>query len=475
MNLEFRNDDNLMCSDKEPGSYFNGTDRIVLLRVPDVGELKRLWEEFDRQLRSELKDILVQPYGEIVRKLGNLGFRTGNAAGREDQLFGMLTQNAEKQAHFSKPALFMAATALDLVPDRKPNGQPRQRMKRGEGKILDEVLAMPREIQKAIIEAIVDDHQDIDGWMLVSQGSEVGWEGLRNRVHGTTDTAAFLEELAADTDRAMGERENRVVRHADPNDKIRFAPRWFSQFLAQRKIWVWPARYASTMIHLYPSRFTPLVARMSVSAEHRDLADAVFRYHQGKGNTASAVSLQAFATAALCGNTFETSRGPFNWYPMAAFKEKIPSLSSSKFLSSSLNAVYRIAVEHAGESVKERPEAHLFVNGGRLARVGVDAFNWTLNPTPFNTQLASKMLERPVTAVPSHVKSWAAQLRELLPEFENKIVTQDENALNLWLIYLMTLEPERAPKDFQSISRTEHVHDLRGENTDTFWDFLNAY
>lgn len=63
MNLEFRNDDNLMYSDKEPGSYFNGTDRIVLLRVPDTDELKRLWEEFDRELRSELKDLLVRPYG----------------------------------------------------------------------------------------------------------------------------------------------------------------------------------------------------------------------------------------------------------------------------------------------------------------------------------------------------------------------------------------------------------------------------
>lgn len=316
MNLELQNDDNLMYSDKEPGSYFNGTDRIVLLRLPDVDELKRLWEEFDRELRLQLKDLLVRPFGEIVREFGNLGFRTGNAAEREDQLFGMLTQNSEKSAHFSKPALFAAAAALDLVADQKPNGQQRRRMKRGDGKIMDQVLAMPRDAQKAIIEVIVDDHENIDEWMLVSQGSEVAWKALRTRVYEATDSAAFLEELAVDTDRAMGEREKRVVRHADPNEKIRFAPKWFSQFLAKRKIWVWPAKYSSTMIYLYPARFTPLIARMSVAAEHRDLADAVFRYHQGKGNTSSAVTLQAFATAALCGNTFETTRGSFNWYPV---------------------------------------------------------------------------------------------------------------------------------------------------------------
>jgi hypothetical protein len=475
MNLEFRNDDNLAYSDKEPGSYFNNTDRIVLLRLPDVDELKRLWEDFDRELRSQLKDLLVRPYGEIVREFGNLGFSTGKAAGREGELFGMLTQNSEKLAHFSKPALFAAAAALDLVADQKPNGQPRKRMKRGDGKIVDQVLAMPRDAQKAIIEVIVDDHENIDEWMLVTQGSEVGWEYLRSGVQGTTDTRTFLEKLAADTDRAMGERENLVVRHADPNEKIRYAPRWFSQFLAKRKIWVWPARYVSRVIHLYPARFTPLVARMSVSAQHGGLADVVFRYHQGKGNTSSAVALQAFAAAALCGNTFETGRGSFNWFPMAAFKEKIPSLSASNFLSSSLNAVYKIAVEHGGGSVKDRSEAHLFVNGARLAQIGVDAFNWTSSPTEYNTQLASKMLERPVTAVPAHVKSWAAQLRELLPEFGNEAVKQVEDALDLWLIFLMTIEPGEAPKDFQSISRRDHVHDLSGDNTSTFWDFLNAY
>jgi hypothetical protein len=229
------------------------------------------------------------------------------------------------------------------------------------------------------------------------------------------------------------------------------------------------------MIYLYPARLTPLVARMSVSVEHQDLADAVFRYHQGKGNTASAVSLQAFATAALCGNTFETARGSFNWYPMAAFKEKIPSMNAPNLLSSSLNAVYKIAVEHAGESVRDRTEAYLFVNGARLAQIGVDAFNWTLTPTSINTRLASKMLGRPVTAVPAHVKSWAAQLRELFPGFDNKDIGTVENALNLWLIFLMTLEPDEAPLDFQSISRTDHVHDLSGENTHTFWNYLSAY
>src|SRR5690606_8504785 len=166
MKLEIRNDDNLMTSDKEVGSYFNAFDRMVLLRVPDVDELRQLWSEFDRELRAELKDLLVQPYGDIVDKLGRLGFNKKNAEDRKNSLFGMLTQNSEKSAHFSKSALIDAAIALNLVSDKKPNGQPRRRLARGEGSIVDHVLGMSRDDQKAIVETIVNDHDILDDWML---------------------------------------------------------------------------------------------------------------------------------------------------------------------------------------------------------------------------------------------------------------------------------------------------------------------
>lgn len=214
---------------------------------------------------------------------------------------------------------------------------------------------------------------------------------------------------------------------------------------------------------------------MSVTAERRDFADFIFRYHQDQRHTGAAFSLQAFATAALCGNAWEANSDSFRWYPLVAFKECAPSLPSSGRILGSINACYRLAVEYNGGSTKRRPEAHFFVNSARLAKIGVDAFNWTLKPTPFNTQIASRLLGHPIRIIPTHVKSWAVQLRDLLPQFGVKHIKQVENALSLWLIYLMTLDPQDAPKDFQTIVRTDHVHDHSGRNTYAFWNFLNAH
>lgn len=64
---------------------------------------------------------------------GHLGFNKKNAEDRKNALFGMLTQNSEKSAHLSKSALFDAAVALNLVSDKKPNGQPRRRQAAARG------------------------------------------------------------------------------------------------------------------------------------------------------------------------------------------------------------------------------------------------------------------------------------------------------------------------------------------------------
>lgn len=49
---------------------------------------------------------------------------------------------------------------------------------------------MSRDDQKAIIETIVNDHDILDEWMLVSQGSSVGWAALQEAIKTTTNAAA---------------------------------------------------------------------------------------------------------------------------------------------------------------------------------------------------------------------------------------------------------------------------------------------
>lgn len=471
MQLEFRNDRNIAVSDQEPGSFFNSSSNFVLLRMPDADEFRNLWIEFDLELRKELKDLLLQPYGDVVEKLGLLGFQAKEAEGRKHTLFGMLTSGTvAKSAHFRKSAMANAMLALDLIPDRTPHGKARKRAPRGLGSVEEHALAMSKKNQEDLIDALVD-LDDIDEWMLVSQGSEVGWSKLRKSVQGVDDVSAFLKELAVATESLMGEDDQRTVRHASADQKIQYAPSWFSQWLARRGIWAWPARYVARIMYLYPARFLPLATRLSVAAHHRDFADLVFRYHQGQRNTGASMAIQAFATSALCGNTWDNE---FRWYPLAAFKERVGTLSSRLQLSTSINTIYKLAIEHSGANANTRPEARLFLTSTRIGKTGVDAFNWTTAPTSYNTQVASKILGRPITEIPDHVRLWAGQFRELLPLFQVKTIKAVERSLSLWLIFLMTVEAEDAPLDFQSISRPRHVHDLRKENNHTFWTFLDS-
>ncbi|GAA2857848.1 hypothetical protein GGQ99_002332 [Aminobacter niigataensis] len=472
MKLEFRDDRNLMVSDQEPGSFFNASSEFVLLRMPDADELRVLWQEFDHELRTALKELLLAPYGDILEKLGPLGFAAKEADGRLRTLFGMLTSGTTaKSAHFRKSAMTKAMIALELIPDKTPHGKARKRIPRGEGSVEEYAIAMSKDDQVALIDALVD-LEDVDEWMLVSQGSQVGWQELRKAVLSASDIRTFLSQLATDTDRLMGDDETRTVRFASANDKITFAPAWFAQWLARRGVWAWPARYVSRVMYLYPARFSPMATRMSVADHHRGFADLVFRYHQGQRNTGASMAIQAFVTAALCGNTWQDD---FRWYPLAAFKEAAGTFSSRMQLTTSINAIYKLAIEHVDGKVNSRPEAQIFLTSVRIGKIGVDAFNWTSMPTPYNTQVASKMLGHPITTIPEYVVSWAAQFRALLPLFQVKTIKSVERSLSLWLIFLMTLDPEDAPLDFQSISRPKHVHDLRNENSHAFWNFLDAF
>lgn len=473
MKLELRNELNLDASDQEPGSYFNVGKQPVLLRVPDIEELRALWDEFDRELRSSLKELLLMPYGQVVERLGKLGFRGAEAEKRSDVLFGLLTSgNPAKSSHFRKSAMAEAAIALQLIPDRTPHGKARKRVTRGEGSIEEYALSMSKDQQRSLIEAIVD-MDDIDGWLAVTQGSQVGWGDLRDGIVAATDPAAFLHNLAEQVEKHMGDRAALVKRHSGEG-KITFAPSWFGQFLARKGVWAWPARYVSRIAYLYPARLAPLITRMSVETDYRQLADKVFRYQQDQRNTGAVHSMQVFAMAGLAGNAWSGGGEPgFRWFPLLSFKSVGTEFGNT--IGASLNAVYRIAVEHFGHAVSDRDEAKLFLHALRLKHVGVEAFDWTARPTSFNTQVASKLLQMPVTEVPEHVRSWAVQLREVLRYFDVKTIQGVERSLNLWLIFLMTLEPDQAPVDFQSISRTAHIHDIRNENQRTFRVFLDSY
>lgn len=472
MTLRFIDDKNIMASELEPGSVFNGGTQMVLLRLPTAQELRDLWREFDREIRSEFCDLLQSTFGELAENLGALNFRAVNLEARASLPFGMISYaKPAKSVHFKKSALTQAAVALGYLSDKTPHGKRRTNSPRGTGSIVDFTLTLSRQQQLCLIEAIVK-QGDIDEWMVVSQGSTVRWRELREKVARADDVFSFLSYLAEKVDRWMGDTVVRVKRSIKPEEAVEFAHGWFAQYLARRGIWVWPARYVGRIIYLFPSRYLPLATRMSVGRDCREFADFVYRFHQGKRQQSESMTIQAFVMSALSGNTWQSEGSPFRWYPLAAFKECTDQISSKTQLSTSINAVYKLATEWFGDATLRGSEARIFLTSARIGMIGVDAFDWTARPTARNTQLAARLTGSPVTAVPPHVKSWAGQLRELLPHFGVKNIRQIENDLNVWLIYLLTLDPTDAPPDFRSISRPKHVHDLSGTNKNGFRTFL---
>ncbi|MCO6388937.1 VPA1269 family protein [Aliihoeflea sp. 40Bstr573] len=411
---------------------------------------------------------------QLADNLGGLNFRAVNLEARANLPFGMISYaKPAKSVHFKKSALTQAAVALGYLSDKTPHGKRRTNSPRGTGSIVDFTLTLSRQQQLCLIEAIVN-QGDIDDWMVVSQGSTVGWRELREKVARADDVFSFLSYLAGKVDRWMGDTAVRVRRSLKPEEAVEFAHGWFAQYLARRGIWIWPARYVGRIIYLYPSRYLPLATRMSVGRDRREFADFVYRFHQTKRHQTASMTIQAFAMSALAGNTWLSEDSPFRWYPLAAFKECSGQFSSKVQVSTSINAVYKLATEWFGDATPRGPEARLFLTSARIGVIGVDAFDWTARPTPRNTQRAARITGSPVTAIPAHVKSWAGQLRELLPHFGVKDIRQIENDLNIWLIYLLTLDAADAPPDFRSISRPKHVHDLSGVNKTGFRTFLVA-
>jgi hypothetical protein len=467
--ISYRSDENIRTNERDPGSYFNVSREMILLRMPTAIELRRLWKDFDRELRGELKELLLSPYGEVVQRLGRLGFRRTTAEHSSSELYGMLKYGEDVLVHFPRTVLTQAAAKLGVIPPSREALVGR--LTRGMGKITPLILSLPQERQEDVIREIVDNWEDLDSWIRVAPNFEVGWKYLK-RLVSKEEPVQILNAIAADLDVFM----RKDIQSAEDGDGFYiYSSVWFAQYLCMRGVWLWPPDYVTRISHIYPERYSPLILRMSLPRHRRDLADAIYKFHQTQKGTSAAMTLRACGIALLTGNSFSSDAEPLHWFPLVALKERTATLPSPDALSSSINAIYRLAVERSGQSVKGRPEAHFFVNSARLARVGTEPFTWVFHPTPFNTRLASRLLGKPVEEAPDYVKEWARILRHILPLFGVKHYAQVEGALNFWLIYLISIDGVLLPPvDFATILRQEHVHDLSGQNDATFWNFLNA-
>lgn len=139
-----------------------------------------------------------------------------------------------------------------------------------------------------------------------------------------------------------------------------------------------------------------------------------------------------------------------------------------------LNYLYPLVGKFFGiRQYDNRPEAIFLAPGKRLLSQTSNIFGWCFNPMPRNTKTAERCLGRPITVVPEFVQRWATDLKELLPNFDLADDSSTIRCLNAWLIYLIWLGEDDAPKSLREINKFQHINDLTDEGP-TFRTFVNA-
>lgn len=473
MNYAFRNDENIVYNEKNDGCITNVSAGIVLLRTPDRSELRALFNKFDSELQGRLKRFMCAPTGEVLERFGTLHLREGIRSPVEMMRPYALRSygKGQKLNLMNKGALNQSLVDLGHISKLTVHGTPRKRFPRGHGDVLQRILSLDASDQKLVLENLIDNY-DPDYYLNVVQGSKIGFTELRDFVFSDRPVSVILDRIAQSFAVEMGQGGYGASAEEISALRIEYAPVWFSHFLARNGVWLLPLSIAHNVRRSYPKTLFPLLVWSAVPDDCLDIAENVCRLEKGKKRHLSDSScINVFVATSLASDTWRMRR--FCAEPFVRFKEYIAPKDHG-LLSSSCNFVYKFLFKEFGRRGADHPELAVFTSSLRMDGQKHSPFEFCFRPTIKNTKFAARLLERPVEEVPSFVKSWALQLREVLPSFEVKYMGQVVRWLTPWLCFLMTLNPQEAPHTFEEISREKHVYNER-EFAKTYSKFLQFY
>jgi len=463
MQLDMADAKNCFYSAEDGGSVTNNSDRIILNRVPTSQEMIALFEEFDEKFRRSLFQLLSMPWGEIERKYGSVGkLRRSNATDRADQLYAFVREPTRNYL------LTINSKALaPLLGGATVKGTVRRKFT-SMGKSPDEVVGeMSRYHQIQLIENLVEG--DLDALLRVSPNSLLGWNELSTNVKTMSDVGTFLSGLALEVENFVT--SQRVGGDGTRGSGRRYAASWFGQFLALKGVWLFPLNYCASVKYFYPNRLRPILAWMTVPEKAQPLADLMTTIDADRSKSSLGYCLNALITAGLSSDMWREHR--LCTAPLELMK-RVNARETARFnqnFSSSLNRVYRALVDAFEAKMIERPEASLFLRHKRLNAASTSGLRWCSDPNVRNTRRARQILGREITSVPCYVRRIGQELEETLKHFKVIHVSQITDALSVFLIYVMSLNENDAPKSLVNIDRERHINNLT-EHGATFRNFL---
>lgn len=459
----------LVSHEEEPGALTNLSADFVLLKLPSKIELNGLWRDFVASLREHLWMILSASLERTSDKYGALGVRHANITANATLPLGLYAYgDPGKLVYVTKKGAAAALVKLGLLSRTTPTGKERTQARHGDGGIVTSLTALSGEQKRSALREMVFSSVMIEDFLAFDQNTGFDEAGLVFLLN-TCPPKEALRSLASSADEMLSS-GLRAQRNLGKRD---YATLWFSLYLASRGIWLLPITYVSNVRSFTPARLLPLSAYLVTPQSCLDLADRVLSMQKGASGTSIAFVLNVYV--ALAGSSTMLRDIQFPACHLVHFKEWVQSETGNNIHSSSANGLYRLLAEYYSVPLATRPEVTIFSTHKRLAQRGAQPFSWVFTPQPRNTRTAARCLGRSIADVPDFVKSWALQLRELLPLFGVKDLGTVVDCLDTWLIFLMTLAPEEVPLTFIDIDRIRHVNDMRGNSETTYHWFLKTY
>lgn len=452
-------------------------DSAILMSVPTKAQLREAVGNFEREIKREFLTLFCGEYSETVEKFGALRLTSKKAAFRNGELYGLTLQNERNPprfSHLTNKAVLQALVRIGILSERSSKGQPRTKLDRGAGHLPDLVGSLPRELKVRLLEEALSG--DLDDTLLVDQSADLGFGQLHAIIEGTDDPVEILQRLIDATGDFFFDQRNMRL-SSEPAGKgtgRRYAPAWFAQYLTKTGTWLLPFRLEARLHGFFPTRWLPVAFRMAVPEHMRAFAERCLSaaYTEGARNTTKERLGWVFLASALASDTWQ--KETLGTGALVRFKEWC-QFHTKNISSSSLNHLVSEAAKHFGLPMPEVDRFEHFTKGKRLAQGSHDLFRWCEKPMPTNTRLVSRILGRPIDAVPDHVRDWASDLARAI-ELMTCDVGTAEAVFNCWLAFVFHLGPQ-APKSFRDVSRLTHVNDATGAfqaSTGCFVGFMKS-
>lgn len=436
----------------------------VITSMPSLQEIRASFATFEEALRQGLLKLWSMPHEQVVERFGQLGLNKKNNDSRSGSAWGLVPRaqgDSKGLLRVQNKAALRAIIDAGLLREAECG---RAKFKGTEG-VANFLSRQPSARQKKFFGALLRPGCDLDEIVRLGQGCRLGLSELRHVLGRSSSAEDALRTIAhhANDNLSIG-----VASSARGSGRT-YAAIWFAAYLASRGVWLLPLSFSDRLFNAYPTWARPVQMWLSFPKSLHPFCELLLRDFLGGNRQAEAAVISVATSIGASSDMWHV--GGLRAGPLIGYKRYVQTHGkSAEQRSWAVNRIWDALVHNFGAAANDHPDAHAFRLGKRLVTKGTRPFDWVHAPTTRSLKRFSKIYPECPRHFPEWLRRWALHLEELLPHFRVESVKAKIRPLELWLIYLASLE--EPPLTFADVSRQRHVHS-RGEARPTcFRGFL---